>query len=88
MLKKITCPKCQGIFKTEDEYPPLARGQNADLSAPVTTEKYARSRCPYCRPDSPFRVVRVKCDHCGQVIQVQLGQLFSQPRRAGDVPTG
>lgn len=88
MLTKLTCPKCGGIFKTDDEHPPLAPGQDADLSAPVTTEEYARTRCPFCRPDSPWRVVQVTCEHCGKTTEVQLGQLFGQPRRAGDVPAG
>lgn len=85
MLTKVTCAVCRGAFKVKDEHPPLLPDQER-VSAPVVTEAYSRRMCPSCRPDSPWRVVRVTCDHCGKISKVQLGQLFGQPRFPGDIP--
>jgi len=85
-LKKVTCSVCGSIFKTENQSPPLLPDQDVDVPAPRVTEAYSRSHCDVCRADSPWRVVTITCEHCAQVFDVQLGRLFNQPRRKGDVP--
>lgn len=87
MLSKVTCFRCRAIFKVKDPHPPLAEGEDATLSAPVVSREYSQRECPVCRPDSPWRLVKVKCEHCGRTGKVQLGSLFSQRRFKGDVPT-